>query len=64
MLDEFPDLCELRRDGDGRVTGSPQEGGSYQPVRRIRHSATICHFPVRHVLIGRIAAGSDRGRTG
>ncbi len=26
VLDEFPDLCELRRDGDGRVIGSPQEG--------------------------------------
>jgi AAA+ ATPase superfamily predicted ATPase len=47
VLDEFPDLCDLRRDGDGRVTGSPQEGSV-----RAAWDQVLSRRPVLLILIG------------
>ena len=47
VLDEFPDLCDLRRDGDGRVTGSPQEGSV-----RTAWDQVLSRRPVLLILIG------------
>lgn len=47
VLDEFPDLCELRRDGDGRVTGSPQEGSLRKAWDQV-----LGRRPVLLILIG------------
>ncbi len=47
VLDEFPDLLELRRDGEGRVVGSPQEGSL-----RAAWDQVLSRRPVLVVLIG------------
>lgn len=47
VLDEFPDLCELRRDNDGRVTGSPQEGSLRKAWDQV-----LSRRPVLLILIG------------
>jgi len=47
VLDEFPDRCDLRRDGDGRITGSPQEGSLRKAWDQV-----LSRRPVILILIG------------
>jgi len=47
VLDEFPDLCEVRRDGDGHATGSSQEGSI-----RNAWDQVLSRRPVLLILIG------------
>jgi AAA+ ATPase superfamily predicted ATPase len=47
VLDEFPDLCEFKRDADGEITGSPEEGSLRKAWDQV-----LSRRPVLLVLIG------------
>jgi uncharacterized protein len=47
VLDEFPDLCEFKRNAGGEITGSPQEGGLRKAWDQV-----LSRRPVLLVLIG------------
>ncbi len=47
VLDEFPDLCELRRNSEGDLTGSPQEGSLRKAWDQV-----LSRRPVLLILVG------------